>query len=209
MNWYIWSTFWFLLTVLTFHVVQFVNFVTNLKLSFIGLIKPENTVEVLVIFLTMMSGFLMHIMVLFGRLTAIYLKNMEKQFNFSSRVFATVRLMEDWKIPVETQKSVVEFYELFWEKRKSLKRMPKAFLFLPLSLQSEACVDRFWNALHHSYFFHETDLSFKRYITLKMECNYFSPGEYLLQCGEVKTSMVYIVTGVVQVSVDLVYNFHK
>ena len=150
----------------------------------------------------MMSGFLMHVMILFGRLTAIYLQNMEKQFNFSSRVFATVRLMEDWKISAETQRKVVEFYELFWEKRKSLKSMPEAFFAIPLSLQSEASVDTFWNALHHSYFFHETDISFKRYITLKMECQCYSPGDYLVQCGEVKMRMVYIVTGVVQVSVE-------
>ncbi|GJQ67840.1 hypothetical protein Trydic_g16604 [Trypoxylus dichotomus] len=59
-------------------------------------------------------------------------------------------------------------------------------------------VDIFWEALRHSPFFQNADISFKRSLCLHMVSEFHLPGDFIFKAGEHKNRMVYIVTGEIQ-----------
>lgn len=147
-----------------------------------------------------MFGFSLHIMLFLSDLIATFKKEHMNYFEFETRVSQIMGLLEEWEADDELKQKTVDYFSVFWQKRYGLKDMPEMFNLLPTSMQKEVTVDIFWEALRHSHFFASTDMSFKRSISLVMKSEFLLPGDFLFRVDELKTKMVYIVSGVVQVS---------
>lgn len=66
-------------------------------------------------------------------------------------------------------------------------------------MQKEVTLDIFWEALRHSQLFSAQDMPFKRAVSLEMKSEYYLPGDYIYTLGKVKSKMIYIVSGILQV----------
>lgn len=149
--------------------------------------------------ITMILGFLIHIMIFFGQLTALYIKRIADQFIFSSRLEVIAQMLDDWKIDKKIKFDVMDKYNAFWEKMYGEKIMPPYFYNLPKSLQRHCCIDIFWHCFKHSQLFTEMDLPFLTNLSLWMKNEFYMPGEYIYHYNQVKTKMIYIISGVVEV----------
>lgn len=102
--------------------------------------------------------------------------------------------------PSASQARTLEYYNTLWNKRKGISGTPNAFKLLPLPLQKEVTLDIFWEALRHSHLFTHTEMPFKRALSLEMKSEFFLTGDYVYRLGEIKNKMVYIVSGILQVT---------
>lgn len=148
----------------------------------------------------MVVGYLLHIMIYFGQLITAYIKKIGDQFEFSYRLQVVTRMLDNWNIDTNIKSSIIDAYNILWEKRAGRRRLPCLFRVLPKTLQKQCTLDLYWYFIMHSQLFGGLDHSFIRNLSLSMECYYYMPGEYLYKLNELKTRMIYIVSGVVQVS---------
>lgn len=170
--------------------------------TFLGAIHGETTVEAMVLSATMMFGYLLHIMIYFGHMITAYIKKIGDQFEFSYRLRVIMRLLDDWDVKANVKSSIIDAYNMLWEKRNGHRVLPKLFFELPQTLQKQCSLDTFWFSIKHSQLLSGIDDSFVKHMALHMECQYYMPGEYLYHLHELKTKFVYIVSGVVQVSLS-------
>lgn len=138
-------------------------------------------------------------MIFFGELTAAFIQNYWHHNEYTSRLKKIVYLMNDWNVDKEVQKKTIEYYTVFWERRLGMRDIPEAFDLLPVSMRKDVTVDIFWESFRHSHLYAETSIAFKRSISMVMKNDFLLPGDYLFRVGQLKTKMVYIVSGVVQV----------
>ncbi|GJQ83461.1 hypothetical protein Trydic_g8587 [Trypoxylus dichotomus] len=171
----------------------------NLLHNFPTLVNPELNKELLYYIWTLLLGFTLHMMVYVSNLISIFKKDNMNYFEFQTQVDKIVGLLNEWEVDDELKQKTVEYYKVFWQQRQGLKEMPEMFNLLPTSLKKEVTVDIFWEALRHSHFFAKTDMSFKRSVSLVMKSEFLLPGDFLFRVDELKTKMVYIVSGVVQI----------
>ncbi|XP_022918862.2 uncharacterized protein [Onthophagus taurus] len=164
-----------------------------------GNIANESIYDYLAQNITMMVGYLLHMMIFFGDLTAQYIRMFKQQIGFSSRLNIIVGTLNDWKINAPTIKRTIDHYNKFWEVRRSMITIPTIFKVLPLALQKEVTLDMFWESLDHSHFFKDADFNFKRSLCLGMQPEIYLPGDVLVQRGRLKTKMFYVSAGVIQV----------
>lgn len=138
-------------------------------------------------------------MLFFGELTAAFLQIYRHQYEFTTRLTKIMYLLGDWQVKRRVKKRTVEYYKLYWEKRSGINNIPKVFYYMPISLRKETMVDIFWEAIKHSSFFCNVDLSLKRSLSLRMNNEFYLPGDFIFKAGEPKTKMVYVVSGTIQV----------
>ncbi|KAK9693403.1 Cyclic nucleotide-binding domain [Popillia japonica] len=124
---------------------------------------------------------------------------MGDQFHFSSKLGVIGRMLDDWDVSRNTKEEVIEKYNKFWGKKYGNKVMPLSFHNLPKSFRGDSTIDIFWYCFKHSYLLRDLDFPALKNLSLRMKHEFYMPGEYLYKCGQFKTKMYYIVTGVVEV----------
>lgn len=145
-------------------------------------------------------GFFLFFMIFFGELTAAYIQSYWHHYEYTARLKKIVYLLNDWRVDKEVQKKTIEYYTVFWERRLGMKDMPVAFEMLPISMRKDVTMDLFWDCFRHSHIFQNSSMAVKRSISIVMKNEFLLPGDYLIRTGQLKTKMVYVVSGVVQVS---------
>lgn len=148
----------------------------------------------------MIIGYLLHIMIYFAEMITAYIKNISDQFQFSYRLQVVMRMLENWNVDTNVKSQIIDAYNILWDKRAGQRKLPELFHVLPRTLQKQCSLDSFWYFIRHSKLLENMDQAFIRNLSLHMECHYFMPGEYLYRLNEMKTRMVYIVSGVIQVN---------
>ncbi|KAI4455199.1 cyclic nucleotide-gated cation channel subunit a [Holotrichia oblita] len=138
-------------------------------------------------------------MVFVSHLIATFKKDHMNYFEYETQVAKIMGLLDEWDADEDLKKKTLDYYSVFWQKRSGLRDMPEMFNVLPTALKKEVTVDIFWEALRHSHFFGGTGMSFKRSVSLVMKSEFLLPGDFLFRIDELKTKMVYIVSGVVQI----------
>lgn len=148
----------------------------------------------------MIIGHLMHYMIFLGNLIISYVNQQKRHFYYVKRVKDIKSMLEVWKIKTKLKNLTLNYYDILWERYSGIKDMPTAYELLPLPLKKEVMLDLFWDALNHSLFFQDEDISFKRALALEMKCEFYQPGDYVIQINDFKTKMFYISSGVLEVS---------
>lgn len=99
---------------------------------------------------------------------------------------------------------IAEFFKHHWEKNVGYSDVElKPFLeTMAPSVYEELVVDMNFKALKHSKLFQNMDLPFLRCVALAMKQTFALPGELLYQKNSNKHTMIYIVSGTVQVLSD-------
>lgn len=166
---------------------------------FVGEIRGVVPIERAMVLFAMLSGYIEHIMIFFGRLTACLTKMFRRQYMFAKRLNHIIDLLNEWEVTKEIKDKTMEYYNTLWNKRKGIKDMPQVFNLLPLPLQKEVTLDIFWEAIRHSHLFANMDMPFKRALSLEMKAEFFLAGDYVFRLGQTKNKMVYIVSGILQV----------
>ncbi|KAI4460643.1 cyclic nucleotide-gated cation channel subunit a [Holotrichia oblita] len=179
------------------HVIS--SFFAHNSLGPVYGITPTEKIFVLII---IFCGFFLFFMIFFGELTAAYIQSYWHHYEYTARLKKIVYLLNDWRVDREVQKKTIEYYTVFWERRLGMKDMPVAFEMLPISMRKDITMDIFWDCFRHSHIFESTSMAVKRSISMVMKNEFLLPGDYLLKTGQLKTKMVYIVSGVVQVLTD-------
>lgn len=113
--------------------------------------------------------------------------------------------MDDWDVSKEMRAKTLHYYDELWKRRKGFKTVPLCINKLPRCLLLELNVDIFWEALRHSHIFCNVEIPVKRELTIMMKSEFFVPGDIIYKKNELKSKMIFIVSGVVQVFHFLMY----
>ncbi|KAI4457605.1 voltage and ligand gated potassium channel [Holotrichia oblita] len=167
--------------------------------NYSGIIHAVSWYESLILSATMIIGYLLHIMIYFAEMITAYIKKISDQFEFSYRLQVVMRMLENWNVDTNVKSQIIDAYNILWEKRAGQRKLPEVINLLPKTLQKQCSLDSFWYFIKHSKLLANMDQAFIRNMSLYMECHYFMPGEYLYRLNEMKTRMVYIVSGVIQI----------
>ncbi|XP_037085636.1 uncharacterized protein LOC119106144 [Pollicipes pollicipes] len=108
------------------------------------------------------------------------------------------RYLRDNNHSTELSEFIQGFYEYTWFKRKG-RTDANIYGALPLSLQSEICLSVNRCALSTSPMFQNLDEGFLRAIALRIQRQFFLPGQIVIKRGTVCRSMFYIVQGELEV----------
>ncbi|PSN49319.1 hypothetical protein C0J52_04267 [Blattella germanica] len=92
----------------------------------------------------------------------------------------------------------MHFSDEFWKKRFGVKIFDLASL-LPTVGIREVCLDIYWAAFKHSHVFRNMDVSFLAVVATHMRYDFCLPGDVIFRQNELKSKMIYIVSGVIQV----------
>ncbi|GJQ69135.1 hypothetical protein Trydic_g6293 [Trypoxylus dichotomus] len=187
------------LSMSSWFVISYTTVGNCLAHNWSGLIHSKNWSESLVISLTMTIGYLLHIMIYFGELITAYIKKISDQFEFSYRLQVIMRMLDNWNVDANVKTHIIDAYNILWDKRAGQRELPRLFHELPLTLQKQCSLDVHWYFIKHTQLLADMDQAFIRNMSLLMKCQYHMPGEYLYRLNEMKTRMVYIVSGVVQI----------
>lgn len=160
-------------------------------------------IEILLFILAMLIGFTLDMLVFKGCLIAAFKRSNNNYNEYKIRTSAIMKLLEGWNTDAKLMTKTTEFFDVFWEKRNGVSSMPAIFQRLPVAVQKEVTVDMFWNAMRHSHIFAGLDMSFKRSVSFMMRNEFLLPGHFLYKRGELKSKMVYVVSGVLQVNSKL------
>lgn len=148
----------------------------------------------------MLIGYILNINLLFAQLTAIFMKKLKKQHSFTMQLNKLKVLLDDWKIPMDFQEKSFNYYHTLWARRNGFATLPKFFQKFPRTLQLEVHLDIFFEALRHSHIFASEDIPFKRELAAQMKSEFCMPGDFLFKINGPKNKLVYIVSGIVEVS---------
>lgn len=148
----------------------------------------------------MLIGYFNHMVYFFGHLTVGRMRNLRRQHEYSRRAKQIQRILDEWEVKKDVKKATLEYYKALWTYRSGIKDMPKCFNILPAPMQKEITCDIFWEALRHSSIFSDCELPLKRAISLVMKSEFYLTGDYVYKIRHYKTKMIYIASGIVQVS---------
>lgn len=130
-----------------------------------------------------------------------------KQLNLHWGVFSikTIVMYKRYKKLFKNDKllkSTLEtYYGAFWKVRQGILNVNMASV-LPEIRQSEIKLDLSWKCFQHSHLFRAEDTHFLHYLSSYVT-NYFkSAGEVLYKSGEIKSRMIYLAAGTVQIYSD-------
>lgn len=140
----------------------------------------------------------------FGHLTVGRIQSLRRLHEYSKRTKQIELLLKEWSIKKEVKNRTMEYYKNLWNNRSGVNILPQSFSFLPEPLQKEVTCDIFWEALRHSTFFSGTEISLKRAVSMYMKSEFYLPGDYIYKVQHYKTKMIYIVSGILQVTLKLV-----
>lgn len=164
-----------------------------------------NTVtELVIVSMTILSGYLFHIMLAYGELTAAYLKQLKRHFQFSRKYVAVKKLLDEWQVDDEVKLKTDQYYHEFWRKRRGYRKVPPLIDTLPLSLSKHVRLDIFWDALRHSHVLGGEDMAFKKTIAVMMRNDFYLPGDIVFKGGELRNKLIYVISGIIQVVFVLV-----
>lgn len=159
------------------------------------------TVFELILFLgTMVMGHAMHYTVFIGNLIISNMSQQRRHFYYVRRIKDIKNVLKVWRIDIKLKKLTLNYYEIMWERYSGIKYMPLAYKLLPVPLKKEVMLDLFWDALNHSHLFQDEDIAFKRALSLEMKSEFYQPGDYVIQINDYKTRMIYISSGVLEVT---------
>lgn len=90
-------------------------------------------------------------------------------------------------------------YSLYcWRKRRKLGRNFEYDKIITNTMTREIKLDLCFNALKHSNLFRKCEINVLRHLSTLMSVTFMTPGELLLRKHKFNTSMIYIITGIVQ-----------
>lgn len=93
---------------------------------------------------------------------------------------------------------ILSICNLFWIKKKGIKREHIVCAYLPEIKYKELYLDMAWYALKHSHIFRSQSTSYLRHIAKDITLVCFSPGEIIYKKNERKMKMIYIISGKVK-----------
>ncbi|XP_071057155.1 uncharacterized protein [Onthophagus taurus] len=166
--------------------------------NFSAFLKLENVFELLTFTSAMLFGFIIGFVLFMGRLVVIFMRIDRNYFGYAFHVTKIMSLLDEWEADVDLKNKTFEYYTTFYKQRHGMRDMPGLFKMLPPSLQKEVTVDIYWEALRHTHLFNQTDMSFKRSVSLVMKSEFLLPAEFLFRVGELKAKLIYVVSGVIQ-----------
>lgn len=71
----------------------------------------------------LLTGYLEHIMIFFGRLNAAFLKKFRRQHSFEVRLKRIRALLQDWHVNKELKEKTLNFYNKLWSKTSGVENV--------------------------------------------------------------------------------------
>lgn len=93
------------------------------------------------------------------------------------------------------------YYASFWKTRHGILNVHVEGI-LPEMRQSEIKLDLSWKGFQHSHLFRGEELHFLHHLSQFVQNSFKSAGEILYKKGDVKSRMIYVVAGIIQVYSD-------
>ncbi|XP_017786630.1 PREDICTED: uncharacterized protein LOC108569554 [Nicrophorus vespilloides] len=159
----------------------------------------ESTFEYIICTILIILGFNVQMVIFVAKLTSAYIHQQLMYFAFKIKMQVTAMFLEDLNVDEGLRQRAMEYCDKLWMLRYGNLTTPASFMMLPISLQKDISIDIFWDALQHSQLFEEVSMSLKRVISLKMRNIFLMPGTYLYKKGQIKSQMIYVVSGNIQV----------
>lgn len=129
----------------------------------------------------------------------VYRARLHHKFVYQYKVFRIKYKLDNVvHTPPLIKAQVLNFYDMFWKMRNGYAA-DNSFAILPFALRQEIAVDANWYAFKHSKVFRNSDLPFLRAISIEFRQRFLFPGDFLYRKNDPKTSMVYIISGMLQV----------
>lgn len=148
----------------------------------------------------MILGHILHYTNFVGNLIISNMSHQRRHFYYVRRIKDIKNVVQMWRIGAKLKSLTLNYYEILWERYSGIKYMPLAYELLPVPLKKEVMLDLFWDALNHSHLFQDEDISFKRALALEMKSEFYQPGDYVRQINDYKKRMIYISSGVLEVT---------
>lgn len=133
--------------------------------------------------------------------------NAFKQFNLPKGLFTNKALIMYKRYSHLFRKdqllkaTLQEYYASFWKTRHGILNVRVEGI-LPEMRQSEIKLDLSWKCFRHSHLFRGEELHFLHHLSQFVQNNFKSAGEILYKKGEIKTCMIYVVAGIIQIYSD-------
>lgn len=130
--------------------------------------------------------------------------NAFKQYNlpkgmFSNKVLLMYKRFRSLFHEDALLKTTLEtYYAAFWKTRHGVLNSAQIANILPEIRQSEIQLDLSWKCFQHSQLFRGEELHFLHHLATYVQNSFKSAGEILYKKGEVKSKMIYVVSGIVQ-----------
>ena len=106
----------------------------------------------------------------------------------------------DWKsYHRKFQELVVQHGRTCWERKESLRYKEFIGLAIPEVMYKEIILDMSWAPLKHTHLFRNEDIHFLRELAVPMKHKFFTPREVVFRSNDLKTCLVYIVSGILDV----------
>lgn len=160
-----------------------------------------NTKEALLSILSMMIGFWLLNCHYIGVLTTQVANNEKRASLFKEQLKQINTNLDSLKISKEEKRDINNYYSEFWRIKKGVKKTSNLSL-LPLSLKRELYFDINFDFFHRSLLFRDLDESFLRNLSLYVKNEFYLPKNVIYYQNVVKTFMIYIKSGVVEVLSD-------
>ncbi|XP_043094879.1 uncharacterized protein LOC122345115 [Puntigrus tetrazona] len=117
---------------------------------------------------------------------------------FYHRVNAILHYMRQMGLPEEIQKRVHKHYYNLWFHQRG-RNIAGLMDDLPFVLQSDVSSCCYKSVIENAKLFRKTEDGFKRALALKLKTCTYSPGQILVETGEINQKLYYINQGLVQV----------
>lgn len=141
-------------------------------------------------------------------MTCALIPTIKYKFSFAHKYSRLKKYLDNWfstsalrSSPLYAcyRKTFVNYFRMFCDRSHAFAsdELPRGKL--PDVIVRDICVDVCWDAFQHSHLFRGKDTSFLRSLSKRMQYYTFLPDEPIFRKGILKSSMIYVVTGTIQI----------
>ncbi|KAJ9599839.1 hypothetical protein L9F63_009879 [Diploptera punctata] len=135
-----------------------------------------------------------------GYLTSTLIHKRHNTYKYTQYTERAKNYMKFHQIDEQLQQKLFIFYEEMAQRKDDFEEID-FFEILPLSFVKEIKIDMHWAVFKHTHLFRNMDMAFLQTLALEMRSNFYLPGEILYRCNGYKRKMVYVVSGIIEVSI--------
>nr|XP_022905655.1 uncharacterized protein LOC111417566 [Onthophagus taurus] len=136
----------------------------------------------------------------------ILVPGMKHASKFAHRFEEINLILKRWKNDVDMKnfhlsfkKTVLNYFRMSWQKNKRQFHRYVPSEIVPDIIVKEIALDVTWDAFKHSHLFKNVSVSFLRSLSVFMQRNVYYPGEIVIKKNMMKSSMVYVISGIIQI----------
>eukprot|EP01137_Pigoraptor_chileana_P018915 Opistho-2@79146 len=153
--------------------------------------------ERIYLMLLMLGGVLMFGYII-GSIAAALATSGLQRSQYQAKISAVANYMKHAKVDAGIQYRVVRYYEYLWERTRGVDAN-SLFSELPTELQADLCYSVHADIVNKVPIFLDTELEFKRKLSMRMKPIVIRMREYVVRKGDVGSEMYFIHRGMVQV----------